>query len=97
MWYLVSREALEEEVERRVVVVVVVAAAVLDKVIRSSLRHASIYQWVLKDDNCEQLVYPFLDEYVHDPNFDVSSDALETVRVMLTGLTSPSGGGGGQQ
>jgi len=64
LWYLVSREALEEEVEKRVVVVVVVAAAVLDKVIRSSLRHASIYQWVLKDDNCEQLVYPFLDEYI---------------------------------
>ena len=70
-------------------------ALLCGSMLRSSLRHASIYQWVLKDDNCEQLVYPFLDEYVHDPNFDVSSDALETVRVMLTGLTSPSGGGGG--
>lgn len=63
--------------------------------LRSSLRHASIYQWVLEDANCDQLVYPFLDEYVHDPNFDVSSDALETVRVMFTGLAAPSGGGGG--
>ena len=63
--------------------------------LRSSLRHASIYQWVLEDANCEQLVYPFLDEYVHDPNFDVSSDALETVRVMFTGLAAPAGGGGG--
>ncbi len=62
--------------------------------LRSSLRHASIYQWVLEDANCDQLVYPFLDEYVHDPNFDVSSDALETVRVMFTGLAAPSGGGG---
>ncbi|KAL7448716.1 hypothetical protein ACHAWC_000863 [Mediolabrus comicus] len=63
--------------------------------LRSSLRHASIYQWVLNDEHCEQFVYPFLDEYVHDPNFDVSSDALETVRVMFTGLVAPSGGGGG--
>jgi calcium binding protein 39 len=63
--------------------------------LRSSLRHKAIYQWVLNDANCEQLVYPFLDEYVHDPNFDVSSDALETVRVMFTGLAAPSGGGGG--
>ena len=63
--------------------------------LRSSLRHASIYRWVLEDANCEQLVYPFLDEYVHDPNFDVSSDALETVRVMFTGLAAPAGGGGG--
>jgi len=63
--------------------------------LRSSLRHKAIYQWVLNDANCEQLVYPFLDEYVHDPNFDVSSDALETVRVMVTGLAGPAGGGGG--
>ena len=62
--------------------------------LRSSLRHKAIYQWVLDDANCEQLVYPFLDEYVHDPNFDVSSDALETVRVMFTGLAAPNGGGG---
>jgi len=55
--------------------------------LRSSLRHASIYQWMLSDGNCERLVYPFLDSYVHNPNFDVSSDALETVRVMFTGVT----------
>ena len=53
--------------------------------LRSSLRHANIYQWTLSNDNCESLVYPFLDYYVHNPNFDVSSDALETVRVMFTG------------
>eukprot|EP00986_Skeletonema_menzelii_P005356 scaffold1924_cov140-Skeletonema_menzelii.AAC.20 len=63
--------------------------------LRSSLRHAAIYRWVLDDANCQQLVYPFLDEYVHDPNFDVSSDALETVRVMFTGLAAPTGGGNG--
>ena len=30
-------------------------------------------------------VYPFLDNHVHDPNFDVSSDAQDTVRAMLAG------------
>ena len=70
--------------------------------LRSSLRHASIYQWILADGNCEKLVYPFLDGYVHNPNFDISSDALETVRVMFTGTSSGTtttstgmGGGGG--
>lgn len=56
--------------------------------LRSSLRHASIYRWMLSDGNCERLVYPFLDGYVHNPNFDVSADALETVRVMFTGVAS---------
>ena len=74
--------------------------------LRSSLRHANIYQWTLSNDNCDRLVYPFLDYYVHNPNFDVSSDALETVRVMFTGCAggttisasataSSSAGGGG--
>ena len=62
--------------------------------LRSSLRHASIYQWMLSDGNCERLVYPFLDCYVHNPNFDVSSDALETVRVMFTGVTGGSAAAG---
>lgn len=53
--------------------------------LRSSLRHAAIYDWILSAGNCERLVYPFLEKYVHNPNFDVSSDALETVRVMFTG------------
>lgn len=59
--------------------------------LRSSLRHANIYTWITNDENCEQLVYPFLDGYVHNPNFDVCSDALETVRVLLTGsVTTPT-------
>ena len=53
--------------------------------LRSSLRHSNIYTWITNDENCEQLVYPFLDGFVHNPNFDVCSDALETVRVLLTG------------
>ncbi|KAL7483341.1 hypothetical protein ACHAW6_009008 [Cyclotella cf. meneghiniana] len=53
--------------------------------LRSCLRHTDIYRWILADPQCDRVVYPFLEEFVHDPNFDVSSDALETVRVMLTG------------
>ena len=68
-------------------------ALLCGSMLRSSLRHKSIYQWLLDDANCEQFVYPFLDEFVHDPNFDVSSDSLETVRVMFTGLAAPVGGG----
>lgn len=66
-------------------------ALLCGSMLRSSLRHASIYQWILADGNCERLVYPFLDGYVHNPNFDVSSDALETVRVMFTGTPGGSG------
>ncbi|KAL7555093.1 hypothetical protein ACHAWF_018806 [Thalassiosira exigua] len=63
-------------------------ALLCGSMLRSSLRHASIYKWMLSDGNCERLVYPFLDGYVHNPNFDVSSDALETVRAILTGTAS---------
>lgn len=62
--------------------------------LRSSLRHASIYSWILSDGNCESVVFPFLDRHVHNPNFDVSSDALETVRVMLTGTATAPGAAG---
>jgi calcium binding protein 39 len=65
-------------------------ALLCGSMLRSSLRHAPIYRWALSDPNCERLVYPFLEAHVHNPNFDVSSDALETVRVMLTGNASAS-------
>ena len=65
-------------------------ALLCGSMLRSSLRHAPIYRWALSDPICERLVYPFLDAHVHNPNFDVSSDALETVRVMLTGNASAS-------
>ena len=63
--------------------------------LRSCLRHVTLYQWILADPQCVTLMYPFLERCVHDPNFDVSSDALETVRVMLTGSTSQHDGSGG--
>ena len=62
--------------------------------LRSSLRHASIYSWTLSNGNCESIVFPFLDRHVHNPNFDVSSDALETVRVMFTGTATAPGAAG---
>lgn len=62
--------------------------------LRSSLRHASIYSWILSDGKCESIVFPFLDRHVHNPNFDVSSDALETVRVMFTGIATAPGAAG---
>ncbi|KAL7435824.1 hypothetical protein ACHAXH_004362 [Discostella pseudostelligera] len=62
--------------------------------LRSSLRHASIYGWILSDGNCESIVFPFLDQHVHNPNFDVSSDALETVRVIFTGIATAPGAAG---
>jgi len=61
--------------------------------LRSSIRHANIYQYILSNEHCSKLVYPFFDQFVHNPNFDVSSDALETVRVMLSGMS----GGSNQQ
>ncbi|KAL3827363.1 hypothetical protein ACHAXA_003097 [Cyclostephanos tholiformis] len=66
-------------------------ALLCGSMLRSSLRHATIYRWMLSDGNCERLVYPFLDCHVHNPNFDVSSDALETVRVMFTGNVHSNG------
>lgn len=64
--------------------------------LRSCLRHVPLYQYILADPQCETLVYPFLETCVHNPNFDVSSDALETVRVMLTGSASQNDTGGGE-
>jgi len=58
--------------------------------LRSSIRHANIYQYILSNEHCSKMVYPFFDQFVHNPNFDVSSDALETVRVMLSGMPGGS-------
>ena len=63
--------------------------------LRSCLRHAILYQWVLSEEQCEAWVYPLIERSVHDPNFDVGSDALETVRVMLLGPCTESSGSPG--
>mmetsp|Transcript_26073 Transcript_26073/g.38787 ORF Transcript_26073/g.38787 Transcript_26073/m.38787 type:complete len:518 (-) Transcript_26073:262-1815(-) len=67
--------------------------------LRSTLRHPTLYQLFISPSYAPKYVYPFLDEYVHLPNFDVASDAIETLRVILTGCSSSStpiaGGGDG--
>lgn len=53
--------------------------------LRSTLRHPSLYRQLVSPEHTPLYVYPFLDTFVHLPNFDVSSDALETLRLILTG------------
>ena len=52
------------------------AALHCGSMLRSTLRHELLYRKLLTS----KYVYPFLDTYVHLPNFDVASDALATVR-----------------
>uniref|UniRef100_A0A6U6CC54 Serine/threonine-protein phosphatase 4 regulatory subunit 3-like central domain-containing protein n=1 Tax=Odontella aurita TaxID=265563 RepID=A0A6U6CC54_9STRA len=53
--------------------------------LRSMLRHPSLFKLVVSEEYACELFFPFLDSYVHQPNFEVASDALETVRVIFTG------------
>lgn len=53
---------------------------------RSSLRHLSLYrQLVTSTRRVQRYVFPFLDKFVHFPNFDVASDAMESLKLVLTG------------
>jgi calcium binding protein 39 len=57
--------------------------------LRSCLRHVSLYrELTITTERTQRLVFPFLDKYVHLPNFDVSSDAMETLRIIFTGGAS---------
>ena len=49
---------------------------------RACVRHAALYQPLVAAP--ADYVYPFLDNFVHVPNFEVSSDAMESVRAVLT-------------
>ena len=52
---------------------------------RSFLRHPSLYRGLISTtERVQCYVFPFLDRYVHVPNFDVSSDALECLKLVLT-------------
>lgn len=53
--------------------------------LRSTLRHPLLYSQLLSDTHAPQFVYPFLDSFVSQPNFEVASDALETFRLILVG------------
>jgi calcium binding protein 39 len=60
--------------------------------LRSTLRHAVLYQMLVSSEYAPQFVYPFLDTFAHLPNFEVASDALETLRQILTGGISGADG-----
>ena len=48
--------------------------------LREAIRHESIVKYVLNSDS----FYLFFDSFVHLPNFDVASDAFNTLRDLLT-------------
>jgi len=53
---------------------------------RSCLRHSVLYRELVgTTERAQQFVFPFLDSYVHVPNFDISSDAMESLRLVFLG------------
>ncbi len=57
---------------------------------RSTLRHPKLYaKLVMEEHSIKSFVYPFLDSFANQPNFEVSSDGLETLRLIL----NPNSGG----
>ncbi|VEU35830.1 unnamed protein product [Pseudo-nitzschia multistriata] len=62
---------------------------------RSCFRHVHLYgQLVVTTRRVEQFVFPFIDKYALLPNFDVSSDAMESLKLVMTaGTTSGSDSG----
>ena len=52
---------------------------------RSCFKHVSLYkQLVCSTERVQRYVLPFLDTLVHVPNFDISSDAMESVKLVFT-------------
>lgn len=48
---------------------------------RSCMRHPSLYRELVgTTERAERFVFPFLDTYVHLPNFEISSDSMESLR-----------------
>lgn len=56
-------------------------ALLCGSMIRSIIRHKILYERVL---SCPDLcIYPYLDEFVHLPNFDIASDAFNTLQEIF--------------
>ena len=56
---------------------------------RSCFRHASLYgQLVVTTRRVEQFVFPFIDKFALLPNFDISSDAMESLKLVMTAGTT---------
>lgn len=52
---------------------------------RSCLKHVNLYsELVATTERVERFVLPLLDNYVHVPNFDISSCAMETLKLVFT-------------
>lgn len=51
---------------------------------RSCFKHVDLYRRLVSSTaNVEKYIFPFLDKFVHLPNFDVSSDAMESLRFVF--------------
>lgn len=52
---------------------------------RSCFKHVELYrQLVSSTARVERYIFPFLDRLVHMPNFDIASDAMESLRLIFT-------------
>jgi calcium binding protein 39 len=52
---------------------------------RSCFKHVALYQELVSTtERVQQYVLPLLDTYVHVPNFDISSCAMESLKIVLT-------------
>ena len=58
-------------------------------ILRAVIRHPKLFRLFLSDDNVPRYVLPFLDKYVHQPNFEVQGDALESMKFFFTGGINP--------
>ena len=64
---------------------------------RTLLRHGSLYQQLVgTTESVTLFVFPFLDTLVHTPNFDVASDAMECLRLVLAPSSSQASPGASQ-
>ncbi len=52
--------------------------------LRSIMRHPVLYAQLVNDEkNVQKYIFPFLDALVNQPTFEIASDALETLRLIL--------------
>lgn len=52
---------------------------------RSCFRHLALYrELVASSERVEQYIFPFIDKHALLPNFDVSSDAMENLKLVMT-------------
>lgn len=52
---------------------------------RACLRHPALYKRIVgTTESARMYVFPFLDTFVHLPNFEVASDAMESLREVMT-------------